>query len=86
MSLGAILFVATQFWLPATGLPTLYFTSTKSKWAPFFGLLGQPAWLYAAVYTRQWGLLVLTMAYTILWVVTACKWWSKKEILGNTKP
>ena len=80
MSTGSLLFAATQFWLPATGLPTLYFTSKKSKWAPFFGLLGQPAWIYAAAYTRQWGLLILTIAYTGLWVMTARRWWSKKSI------
>lgn len=79
MSTGSLLFAATQFWLPATGLPTLYFTSKKSKWAPFFGLLGQPAWIYAAAYTRQWGLLILTIAYMGMWIVIAHRWWSKKS-------
>ena len=46
------LFVVSQIWLPVTGLPTIYFTGKKSKLALFFGLLGQPAWIYSTVYSE----------------------------------
>ena len=81
--MGALLFTIAQIWLPTTGLPTIYFTSKKSKLAPLFGLLGQPAHFYAAVYTKQWGLFALNVAYAIMWVVTAYRWWWPKPTLGS---
>jgi hypothetical protein len=77
---GRALFIVAQIWLPLTGLPTIYFTSKKHKLAPFFGLLGQPAHFYAAIYTRQWGLLALNTAYAFMWVVTAYRWWWPNQI------
>ena len=70
-----LLFIVAQIWLPVTGLPTIFFTSKKSKLAPLFGLLGQPAHFYAAIYTKQWGLLSLNVAYGIMWVIRAYRWW-----------
>jgi hypothetical protein len=75
-----ILFVVAQVWLPLTGLPAIYCVAKKSKLAPLFGLLGQPAWIYSAVYTRQWGMLVLNLTYTCMWVLTAYHWWTKRAI------
>jgi hypothetical protein len=71
-----LLFTAAQIWLPITGLPTIYFTSKKSKFAPLFGLLGQPAWFYCTIYTKQWGMFALNVAYAAMWVLTAYRWWS----------
>lgn len=65
--------------LPATGLPAIYCVSKKSNWAPFFGLLGQPAWIYSAIYTGQWGMLTLNITYGIMWVITAYRWWGKQK-------
>ena len=45
-----------------------------------FGLLGQPAWIYSAIYTAQWGMLSLNLAYACMWVLTAYRWWS---MVGN---
>jgi hypothetical protein len=78
--MSKLLFDLTQIWLPLVGLPTIYLTSTKSKLAPLFGLLGQPAWLYSAAYTRQWGVLALTIAYTAMWILTAYRWWWPKPL------
>lgn len=71
-----LIFVAAQVLLPCTGLPAMYFMSKKSKLGPLFGLLGQPAWIYSAIYTAQWGMLSLNLAYTCMWVLTAYRWWS----------
>lgn len=75
MTAGHIIFIVAQIWLPCMGLPTIFLTSKKSKLAPLFGLLGQPAHFYAAIYTKQWGLLALNVAYGFMWVVTAYRWW-----------
>ena len=73
--MGKTLLIIAQVWLPLVGLPTIYLTSKKSKLAPLFGLLGQPAWIYSSMYTEQWGMLSLNIAYTCLWVLTAYRWW-----------
>ena len=39
----------------------------RRRWAPVFGLLGQPAWFYSAWETKQWGIFVLCILYTITW-------------------
>ena len=77
--MAKLLFVIAQIWLPVMGLPTIYFTSKKSKLAPLFGLLGQPAHFYAAIYTKQWGLLALNVAYGCMWGVTAYRWWTPRK-------
>lgn len=72
---GDAWFRVAQVWLPMTGLPAIYYTSKKNKLAPLFGLLGQPAWFYCAIYTKQWGMFALNVAYCLMWVLTAYRWW-----------
>lgn len=38
------------------------------KWAPVVGLAGQPFWFLATVPTGQWGMVVLCIAYTVVYV------------------
>ena len=82
MPTARLFFDAAQVWLPLTGLPAMYLTSKKSRWAPVFGLCGQPAWIYCAVYTRQWGMLTLNLVYGCMWVLTAYRWWAKPRPLS----
>lgn len=37
-------------------------------WGCLIGLAGQPAWAAAAIGAEQWGVLVITGVYTIVWV------------------
>lgn len=39
----------------------------RRRWAPVFGLVGQPFWFWAAVSTEQWGIVALSVLYTISW-------------------
>lgn len=39
----------------------------RRRWAPVFGLVGQPFWFWAAVAGEQWGVLVLCGLYTVSW-------------------
>jgi hypothetical protein len=38
------------------------------KWACIFGMFGQPFWFYSAWNAQQWGILALTLVYTVSWV------------------
>lgn len=39
----------------------------RRKWAPVFGLIGQPFWFWAAWSAEQWGILALCVLYTLCW-------------------
>jgi hypothetical protein len=48
---------------------------TARKWAPIVGLYGQPFWCYFAASTQAWGLLLLSIAYTAVYVRGALVQW-----------
>ena len=68
------MFNVAQVWIAVTGLLAIYLVSRKSKYAPFWGLIGQPAWFYSAIYTKQYGIFALSVAYSVMWGLTAYKW------------
>lgn len=37
------------------------------SWAPFIGLSAQPAWIYLAIKAQMPGVVVVTLAYTVVW-------------------
>lgn len=39
----------------------------RRRWAPVFGLAGQPFWFWAAWESQQFGILALCGLYTISW-------------------
>ena len=62
----------TQAMLAFFGLTALWLamgTSARGRrWAPVIGLAGQPFWLYYAASAGAWGMLVLSMAYSAVYV------------------
>jgi len=60
--LAIAVFGVTAIWLSQA-------SSLKSrKWAPVYGLAGQPFWIYATFSAEQWGIFVLSMFYTVAWM------------------
>lgn len=52
-------------------IATWCFTSKDArvkKWGPLFGLAAQPFWFYAAYVAGQWGMVLLSVVYTSLYV------------------
>ena len=45
------------------------------RWAPVVGLLGQPFWIAFAVSTSAWGLVVVSIAYTLVYARGAWVQW-----------
>lgn len=58
-----------QFYLACTGLTAIYLANEPKprlrRWAPVFGLLGQPAWFYLTA--DKPGITILCVAYCLLW-------------------
>ena len=61
-----------QLLIAIFGLTAIYMAmgdNTKlRKWAPVVGLAGQPFWFMFAVSADGYGLMVLTIAYTLVYV------------------
>lgn len=69
----------TQIALAVFGLAALWMATgrneTARRWAPAVGLCGQPFWIAFAVSAEAWGLLVLSLAYTAVYVRAAWVQW-----------
>lgn len=61
-----------QLGIAFTGAAAVWLSQDKSekrrKWACVFGLLGQPFWIYAAYSVQAWGILAVTVLYTLAWI------------------
>lgn len=47
------------------------------KFAPVVGLLGQPAWVWFAIQSKAWGLLLISIAYTLVYIRGAWQQWTQ---------
>jgi hypothetical protein len=57
-----------------TALVLLTFGNQTSRMiAPVFGLAGQPFWVMSALDSHQLGVLVVTLAYTLVWIGSALR-------------
>lgn len=62
-----------QFCMAAFGLTALWLAFNGKarrarRWAPVIGLLGQPFWFYFAWQQKSWGVLMLVIAYTFVYL------------------
>lgn len=62
----------TQLFIAMFGLTSIWLAmgrnATGRKWAPVIGLAGQPFWAWFAYESNAWGLAVLVMAYTLVYL------------------
>ena len=61
-----------QIGLAAFGLSAMWMATGRNprtrKWAPIVGLCGQPFWLVFTYQTAAWGLMVLSLVYSAVYV------------------
>jgi hypothetical protein len=70
----------TQLFIALFGLTAVWMAMVSRnprahKWAPIVGLAGQPFWLAFAWQTQGWGLGLLVLAYTAVYVRGAWVKW-----------
>ena len=72
-----------QIFLAVTGIIAIYLTQQQNekykKYAPIFGLLGQPVWFYVTYSSEQYGMFILSVFYTLIWVLGFYNYWIKKQ-------
>lgn len=60
-----------QIGIAVLGVSAVGLSQAKSpkarRWAPIFGVLGQPFWFYTTFVAEQWGIFALTFLYTAAW-------------------
>jgi hypothetical protein len=69
-----------QIFIAMTGLTAVFLTQADSHWhkyACLFGLAGQPFWFYTTYTNEQWGIFILSFAYTYAWFIGFKKYWIK---------
>jgi len=56
------------------------------KWAPVFGMLGQPFWFYASWQTEQWGIFAVSIIYAGAWARGLWVYWISPRREHGTEP
>lgn len=46
----------------------------RRRWAPVFGLVGQPFWVWMALAGEHWGVLLMCVPYTLAWAKGLRMW------------
>ena len=80
----------SQIVIAVTGIIAIWLTQDKreqrQKYACFFGMAGQPFWFYVTFTAEQWGIFILTIAYTLAWLKGLYTYWinpAKNKPLDN---
>lgn len=69
VQIGIMLFSGSAAWLSMDG------RESRRKWAPVFGLLSQPLWIFSAWEAAQFGALVMTVWFTFTWIRGIRTYW-----------
>ena len=72
----------SQLTIVFTGATAVGLSQTNSaklrKFAPIFGLMGQPAWFYATFTAEQWGIFAISFVYLALWIMGFYNHWIRR--------
>ena len=77
--IGIVFFGVLAAWL------TQQANESRKKYACIFGLISQPFWFYSAIETNQWGIFLLSIIYTVVWLIGFKNYWFKKVIQDTEK-
>ena len=71
--------IIAQIGITIFGLLGIILVAKKIKWGFVFGFLSQPFWFLTAYLNEQWGVFILSLAYTFSWCLGIYEWFFKKE-------
>ena len=72
-----------QFFIFIFGVTSIVLVSKKNKWGFVAGLLSQPFWLLNSFISKEWGIFLVSIAYTISWSYGIYKWFFKENEKNN---
>lgn len=72
-----------QFGIALFGVSAIWMSQHNDreirKWACISGLCAQPFWLYTTVVASQWGIVFMTVFYTLAWWRGVKTYWILKD-------
>ncbi len=76
-----------QLIIAITGLTALALTQFPvpdhwRKFAPVFGLIGQPFWIMSTYNSPEWGIFILCCCYLVVWIIGFYRAWIAKDFYG----
>lgn len=78
----------TQIGIALFGLIALALAQSQSaarrRYAPIFGLAAQPFWVASALVSEQWGILILTLLYSAIWLRWAWTQWVSRTAVPSS--
>ena len=60
------------------GVASIVLLSRKNKWGFVIGLCAQPFWFLNSYMNQEWGIFLVSIAYTISWSYGIYEWFFKK--------
>jgi len=66
-----ILYLISQIGIVLFGVGAIWLVGSKGKYQKYgylSGLLSQPFWFFAVIYTAQWGMFIVNIFYLISWI------------------
>lgn len=69
----------SQIGLAVFGLTAIILVAKKNKWGFVVGLISQPFFLITSYINKQWGLFILSIAYTFVWIFGIYEWFFKSK-------
>jgi hypothetical protein len=71
--------IVAQALIAVTGLTAAWLSNSPRfkarRWACVISLIGQPAWLYTAWQSQQWGVILVTIGYTVAFIRGVHTYW-----------
>lgn len=75
--------IAAQMGIACLGVAAVYLAqderTSRRRWACLFGLAGQPFWFFETIGAAQWGMVALSVVYTLAWLRGAHTYWWKRR-------
>ena len=61
------------------GIASCYLTTTsRPNYACIWGILASPAWIYSSLANEQYGILILSIIYSLMWSYGIYNYWGKR--------
>ncbi len=64
----------SQIGIIGFGLSAAFLVARKNKWGFVLGLASEPFWFATSIINKQWGVVALSIVYTITWTYGAYNW------------
>lgn len=77
---GPIIETVCQVMIALLGLTSAWLLVQKNRWGIVVGLLSEPFWFTTTIRNQQWGVFLLAVAYTLIFIHGFYREWLRKPV------